>query len=175
MFFIFLSYISANQKVQGGKKKPNPLGSIPWDRKGASLPHFGERESGICMVKLDASVLEFRLDLGLSQGQNNTRLGIIILGLRPTWQHPLNSPGKLLRILPLPWTRFPSGSLFHRPQRRTFHLCVLTEHFMIPAGHREQARVKGEAALTRWVSSKVAGKSHRKRTLTGYSSWGWKE
>ena len=35
-------------------------------------------------VKLDASVLEFGLDLGLGQGQNNTRLIIIILGLRPT-------------------------------------------------------------------------------------------
>ena len=38
-----------------------------------------------------------------------------------------------------------------------------------------QARVEGAAALTQWVSSKVAGKSHRKRSLTGYSSWGWKE
>ena len=145
MFFIFLCYISANQKVQGEKKKKptTHMGSFHWDRKGDSLPHFGERESGICVVKLDASVLEFGLDLGLGQGQNNTRLGIIILGLRPTWQHPLNSPGKLLRILPLLWTRFPSGSLFHQPQRRTFHLCVLTEHFMIPAGHREPGKSEG--------------------------------
>ena len=74
-----------NTKFKGKKKKPH-VGCIHWDRKGGSLPHFGERESGICVVKLDASVLEFGLDLGLGQGQKNTRLSIIILGLRPTWQ-----------------------------------------------------------------------------------------
>ena len=62
-------------------------------------------------VKLDASVLEFGLDLGLGQGQNNTRLSIIILGQHPTGQQSHNSFGTLLRILPLPLTCFPSASL----------------------------------------------------------------
>ena len=83
MFFIFLSYISANQKVQGGKK-PQPYGfySLRWKRW-FTTPLWREGEWNMC-VKLDASVLEFGLDLGLGQGQDNTRLGIIILGLRPT-------------------------------------------------------------------------------------------
>ena len=46
-----------------------------------------------------ASVLEFRLDLGLHQGQN-TRLSIIVIGQPPNRQHPHSSSGKLLRIFP---------------------------------------------------------------------------
>ena len=112
---------------------------------------------------------------GTGSRPENTRLIIIILGLRPSWQHPHNSPGKHLRILPLPWTCFPSGSLFHQPQGSILHVCVLTDTLSSLQDTGSQARVKGAAALTRWVSSKVAGKSHRKRSLTGYSSWGWKE
>ena len=50
-------------------------------------------------VKLDASVLEFGLDLGLGQGQN-TRLSLIVIGQPPNRQHPHSSSGKLLRIFP---------------------------------------------------------------------------
>ena len=112
---------------------------------------------------------------GTGSRPENTRLIIIILGLRPSWQHPHNSPGKCLRILPLPWICFPSGSLFHQPQGSILPDCVLTDTLSSLQDTRSQARVKGAAALTRWVSSKVEGKSHRKRSLTGYSSWGWKE
>ena len=68
-------------------------------------------------------MLEFRLDLRLGQGQNNTRLSIIILGQHPTGQQSHNSFGTLLRILPLP----------------------LTEHFMLPAGHREPGKSQGDS------------------------------
>ena len=44
-------------------------------------------------------MLEFRLDLGLGQGQN-TRLSILVLGQPPNRQHPHSSSGKLLRIFP---------------------------------------------------------------------------
>ena len=70
------------------------------------------------MVKQDASMLEFRLDLRLGQGQNNTRLSIIILGQHPTGQQSHNSFGTLLRILPLPLTCFPSASLSLQAQGR---------------------------------------------------------
>ena len=45
--------------------------------------------------------------------------------------------------IPLPLQHFPSGSLILRPQGRILHLCVLTEHFMLPAGHREPGRSQG--------------------------------
>ena len=45
--------------------------------------------------------------------------------------------------IPLPLQHFPSGSLILRPQGRILHLCVLTEHFTLPAGHRERGRSQG--------------------------------
>ena len=80
-----------------------------------------------------------------------------------------------MRILPLNWMCFPSGSLFYQPQGSILHVCVLTNNLSSLQDTGSQARVKGRAALTQWVSSKVEGKSHRKRSLTGYSSWGRKE
>ena len=73
--------------------------AIHWDRKGGSELRFGERLNDIRVGKLGASVLEFRLDLGLGQGQN-TRLSILVLGQPPNRQHPHSSSGKLLRIFP---------------------------------------------------------------------------
>ena len=73
--------------------------AIHWDRKGGSELRFGERLNDIRVGKQGASVLEFRLDLGLGQGQN-TRLSILVLGQPPNRQHPHSSSGKLLRIFP---------------------------------------------------------------------------
>ena len=58
-----------------------------WDRKGGSDIHFGERQNDVCVGKQGASVLEFRLDLGLGQGQN-TRLSIIVIGQPPNRPQP---------------------------------------------------------------------------------------
>ena len=94
-------------------------------------------------VKLDASVLEFGVDLGLGQGQN-TRLSLIVIGQPPNRQHTHSSSGKLLRIFhSSSLQHFPSGSLIFQPQGRILHLCVLTEHFMLPAGRGKPGKSQG--------------------------------
>ena len=65
-----------------------------WDWKDGSELRFGERQNDVCGGMQGASVLEFRLDLGLGQGQN-TRLSIIVIGQPPNRPHPHSSSGKL--------------------------------------------------------------------------------
>ena len=50
---------------------------------------------------------------------------------------------KALENTPLPLQHFPSGSLSLQAQGRTLHPRVLTEHFMLPAGHGEPGKRKG--------------------------------
>ena len=129
-----------------------------WDWKDGSELHFGDRQNDMCVGKQVASVLEFRLDLGLGQGQN-TRLSIIVIGQPTNRLQPHSSSGKLLRIRP--------------------SLCSISHLVLSASKHREglltpvawqntswslqgtgsQARGKGAAALPRWVSSKGAWKS----------------
>ena len=45
--------------------------------------------------------------------------------------------------IPLPLQHFPSGSLILRPQGRILHLCVLKEHFMLPAGRGKPGKSQG--------------------------------
>ena len=124
------------------------------------MDHYPTLERGrICVVKQGASVLEFRLDLGLGQVQDNTRLSIIVMGQHPTRQQSHNSSGKLLRIFPLPLQHFPSGSLSLQAQGRTLHPVSRQNTSCSLQGTGSQARGKGAAALPRWVSSKGAWKS----------------
>ena len=58
-----------------------------WDWKGGSELHFGERQNNVCVGKQGASVLEFRLDLGLAQGQN-TGINITVIGQPPNRPQP---------------------------------------------------------------------------------------
>ena len=113
-------------------------------------------------------MLEFRLDLRLGQGQNNTRLSIIILGQHPTGQQSHNSFGTLLRILPLPLTCFPSASLSLQAQGRILPSVSWQNTLCSLQGTGSQARAKGTAALPQWVSSKGAWESHGQRSLVGH-------
>ena len=81
-------------KLKGKKRKKSHMVASDWDWKDGSELRFGERQNDVCVGMQGASVLEFRLDLGLGQGQN-TRLSIIVIGQPPNRPQPHSSSGKL--------------------------------------------------------------------------------
>ena len=145
------SWVTFQQnKVKGKKKKKTHMVAIHWDRKGGSECHFGERQNDICVGKQGASVLEFRLDLGLGQGQN-TRLSTIVIGQPPNRQRPHSSSGKLLRIFPS-LCSISHLVLSSSDHREGFFTSVSWQNTLCSLqGTGSQAGAKGAAVLPRWV------------------------
>ena len=114
-------------------------------------------------------MLEFRMDLGLGQGQN-TRLSILVLGQPPNQQHPHSSSGKLLRIFPSLCSI--SHLVLHPPTTRkvTSPLCPDRTRYAPCRARGARQEPRGQLYCLDGFSSKGAWQSQGQRSLVDKGS-----
>ena len=164
LFYIPELHFSKTE-LQEKKKRPTWMLFTEIEKVVQNSP-WREAEWHMCGKAHCASVFEFRLDLGLHQGQN-TRLSIIVIGQPPNRQRPHSSSGKLLRIFPS-LCSISHLVLSSSNHREGFFTSVSWQNTLCSLqGAESQAGAKGAAVLPRWVSSKGAWQSHGQRSLVG--------
>ena len=119
------------------------------------LLHLGKMNYGICTANQNSSVFGFRLDLEL--GQDKTRQTAMITGQPPHWQHQCRRFWEALENSPLSLTHVPPAPFILPPQEKMLPFCVLSEPFLLSAGHREPGKSQRGRCTSLWVSPKEGG------------------